>query len=68
MTCNPRKIQGYFVFSYFFHKKYLVHILSKCHAEWILTGIHYRKNPTILDTQKFAVVTLKVEQDDFSLE
>ena len=28
----------------------------------------YRKNPKISDTQKFAVITLKVEQDDFSLE
>ena len=31
------------------------HILSK----------GYRKNPKILDTRKFAVITLKVEQDDF---
>ena len=28
----------------------------------------YRTNPKILDTQKFAVITLKVEQDGFSLE
>ena len=28
----------------------------------------YRKNPKISDTRKFAVITLKVEQDDFSLE
>ena len=28
----------------------------------------YRKNPKISDTQKFAVITLKVEQDGFSLE
>ena len=28
----------------------------------------YRKNPKILDTRKFAVITLKVEQDGFSLE
>ena len=28
----------------------------------------YCKNPKILDTQKFAVITLKVEQDGFSLE
>ena len=28
----------------------------------------YRKNPKILDTQTFAVITLKVQQDDFSLE
>ena len=26
----------------------------------------YRKNPKISDTRKFAVITLKVEQDDFS--
>ena len=29
---------------------------------------NYRKNPKILDTQKFAVITLKVQQDGFSLE
>ena len=28
----------------------------------------YRKNPKISDTQKFAVITLKVELDGFSLE
>ena len=28
----------------------------------------YRKNPKILDTQKFIVITLKVEQDGVSLE
>ena len=28
----------------------------------------YRKIPKILDTRKFAVITLKVEQDVFSLE
>ena len=28
----------------------------------------YRKNPKILNTRKFALITLKVEQDDFSLE
>ena len=28
----------------------------------------YRKSPKILDTRKFAVITLKVEQDGFSLE
>ena len=28
----------------------------------------YRKNPTISDTRKFAVFTLKVEQDGFSLQ
>ena len=28
----------------------------------------YRKNPKISDTQKFAVITLKVKQDGFSLE
>ena len=28
----------------------------------------YRKNPKILDTRKFAVITLKVEQDGLSLE
>ena len=27
----------------------------------------YRKNPKISDTRKFAVITLKVEQDSFSL-
>ena len=33
-----------------------------------LTHWHYRKNPKISDTRKFAVITLKVEQDRFSLE
>ena len=28
----------------------------------------YRKNPKISDTRKFAVITLKVEQEGFSLE
>ena len=28
----------------------------------------YRKNPKISDTQKFAVITLKVKQDGFSFE
>ena len=28
----------------------------------------YRKNPKISDTRKYAVITLKVEQDGFSLE
>ena len=28
----------------------------------------YHKNPKISDTRKFAVITLKVEQDGFSLE
>ena len=31
-------------------------------------GMSYRKNPKISDTRKFAVITLKVEQDGFSLE
>ena len=31
-------------------------------------GRWYRKNPKISDTRKFAVITLKVEQDGFSLE
>ena len=30
--------------------------------------IGYRKNPKILDTQKFAVITLKIEKVGFSLE
>ena len=29
--------------------------------------LNYRKIPKISDTQKFAVITLKVEQDGFSL-
>ena len=33
-----------------------------------LATVVYRKNPKISDTQKIAVITLKVEQDDFSLE
>ena len=33
-------------------------------------GLHYGycKNPKISDTRKFAVITLKFEVDDFSLE
>ena len=31
-------------------------------------GQAYRKNPKISDTRKFAVITLKIEQDGFSLE
>ena len=34
----------------------------------IKTKTRYRKNPKISDTQKFAIITLKVEQDAFSLE
>ena len=34
----------------------------------ILVYNTYRKNPKISDTRKFAVITLKVEQDGFSLE
>ena len=30
--------------------------------------LDYRKNPKISDTLKFAVITLKAEQDGFSLE
>ena len=30
--------------------------------------IFYRKIPKISDTQKFTVITLKVEQDGFSFE
>ena len=30
--------------------------------------VQYRKNPKISEAQKFAVITLKVEQDGFSLE
>ena len=29
---------------------------------------YYHKNPKISDTRKFAVITLKVEQDGFSLK
>ena len=29
---------------------------------------YYRKNPKILDTWKFAVITLKVEKGGFSLK
>ena len=29
---------------------------------------YYRKNPKTLDIRKFAVITLKFEQDGFSLE
>ena len=35
---------------------------------FLIFRISYRKNPKILDTQKFAVITLKVEQVVFSLE
>ena len=29
---------------------------------------NYRKNPKNLDTQKFAVITLKIEQGGFTVE
>ena len=32
------------------------------------TVVYTIKNPKISDTQKFAVITLKVEQDGFSLQ
>ena len=35
---------------------------------FLMTRVTYRKNPKISDTQKFAVITLKVEQDGISLE
>ena len=37
-------------------------ILPKCYT-WL-----YCKNPKVSDTQKFAVITLKVEKDGFILE
>ena len=37
-------------------------------TSWSLNSQFYRKNPKISDTRKFAVVTLKVELDGFSLE
>ena len=41
-------------------------------TQWDLAHIlllnKYRKIPKISDTQKFAVITLKVEQNGFSLE
>ena len=33
-----------------------------------MTWEKYRKNPKISDTQKFIVITLKVEEDGISLE
>ena len=33
-----------------------------------ISNLVYRKNPKISDTRKFAVITLKVEQDGFSLQ
>ena len=38
------------------------------HALICQTQYMYRKNPKISDTRKFAVITLKVEQDGLSLE
>ena len=35
---------------------------------FLIFRIRYHKNLKILDTQKFAVITLKVEQVGFSLE
>ena len=35
---------------------------------FLIFSISYRKNPKTSDTQKFAVITLKVEQNCFSLE
>ena len=37
-------------------------IILKIRPMWF-----YRKNPKISDTRKFAVITLKVERDGFSL-
>ena len=39
-------------------------------AGFLITGLtcDYCKHPKISDTRKFAVITLKVEQDGFSLE
>ena len=34
----------------------------------IKKNLKYRKNPKILDTRKFAVITLKFEQDGFTEE
>ena len=36
---------------------------TKHRTHWL----HYRKNPKISDTRKFGVITLKIEQDGFSL-
>ena len=35
---------------------------------WFESKLNYRKHPKISDTLKFAVITLKVEQNGFSLE
>ena len=42
--------------------------MLKAHNIQNLRLLQYRKNHKILDTQKFAVIILKVEQDGFSLE
>ena len=36
--------------------------------EAVNSTLYYHKNPKISDTRKFAVISLKVEQDRFSLE
>ena len=41
---------------------WIVHAFAK------VRKLLYRKNPKISDTPKFAVITLKNEQDGFSLE
>ena len=46
-----------------------VTIIGECQkSKKKLYIFNYHKNPKISDTQTFAVITLKVEQDGFSLE
>ena len=41
----------------------------RVNSEWCTDRqYNYRKTPKNSDTQKFAVITLKVEQDGFTLE
>ena len=44
------------------------HLGSLRYPSKIYNRTQYCKTPKILDTRKFAVITLKVEQDGFSLE
>ena len=63
-----------FIFFFFFYlkKEYLPKLLmiyfiiqyNFCSGEKLI----YRENPKNSDTQKFAVITLKVEQGSFTLE
>ena len=49
----------------YFAPLYLKHLYN---SDGLASLDNYRKNPKILDTRNFAVITLKVEQDGINLE